>query len=164
MVYLYHCLILVGGLSTSINFLLIIPFIPLLNFFINIFPLYLLPLTALLNSCTNSFIVFPSCSILLSGRVWPILYFLLQILSLFLTKISLLTWILLLLVLNSLTNSSFIHLPILSTHMMIFIKPTFLLVFLLFSFLSIIYMLWQPCNKCYALWLIWLLYFHLSLK
>ena len=53
---------LVGGLSTSINFLLITPFIPLLNSSTNSFPSYLLPLTTLLNSWTNSSIIFPSCS------------------------------------------------------------------------------------------------------
>ena len=54
----YYCSMFDGSLSASINFLLIVPFIPLLNFSTNGLLLYSLPLTALLNSYTNSSIVF----------------------------------------------------------------------------------------------------------
>ena len=46
----YHCSIEVGGFSTSINFLLIPPFIPLLNSSTSGLPSYPLPLAAHLNS------------------------------------------------------------------------------------------------------------------
>ena len=51
---------LFGGLSASINFLLITPFITLLNSSINGLPSYPLHLAALLNSCMNSSIILPS--------------------------------------------------------------------------------------------------------
>ena len=54
---LYHCPILLEKYSVSMSFLLIIPFIPLLNFLINSLLLYLLFFTTLLNFCTNSSIV-----------------------------------------------------------------------------------------------------------
>ena len=63
----YHCLILVGGFSTSINFLLVTLFILLLNSFTNAFSSYLLSLATLLNSWINSFIVFPLYLIFLSS-------------------------------------------------------------------------------------------------
>ena len=58
-----------GGLSASISFLLIFLFILLLNSSTSALPLYPLPLTTLQNSCTNSSIVFPPCSILLSYAI-----------------------------------------------------------------------------------------------
>ena len=54
----YHCLILFRSYSASINFLLITLFIPLLNSSTNSLSSHLLFLAILLNSCTNSFIVF----------------------------------------------------------------------------------------------------------
>ena len=66
----YYCFMLVGGLSASINFLLIIPFISLLNSSINSLPLYPLPLAALLNSWINSSIVLPSCSNLFNSATF----------------------------------------------------------------------------------------------
>ena len=67
---MYHCLIFVGGLSTSISFLLIAPLISLLNFSIRGLPLYLLSLAALQNSCMYSSIVFSLCSILLNSTAF----------------------------------------------------------------------------------------------
>ena len=67
MAYSYHCFMLVGGLFASINFLLIVPFISLLNSSINILPLYLLSLAVLQNFYMNSFIILPICFILLSS-------------------------------------------------------------------------------------------------
>ena len=55
--FVAHCLILLGGYYASINFLLITSFIPCLNSSTNSLSLYLLLLTALLNSYTNSSIV-----------------------------------------------------------------------------------------------------------
>ena len=57
----YHCSILLREHFTSINFLLITLFIPLLNSSINDLPSYSLSLTALLNSYTNFSIVLLSC-------------------------------------------------------------------------------------------------------
>ena len=53
--------------STSINFLLISPFIPLLNSFTNGLPSYPLSLAVLLNSCTNYSIIFFLCSSFLNS-------------------------------------------------------------------------------------------------
>ena len=61
---------LVGGFSTSINFLLIALFILLLNFSISALSSYPLPLAALQNSCINSSMVFPFCSIPLSSATF----------------------------------------------------------------------------------------------
>ena len=63
----YYCSILVRDLSASINFLLIAPLIPLLNSSTSSLPSYPLSFAALLNSYTNSFIVFPSYSNLLNS-------------------------------------------------------------------------------------------------
>ena len=57
----YHSPIVVGGLSASISFLLIPPFIPLLNSSINSLLSYSLPQATLLNSYTNSSIILPPC-------------------------------------------------------------------------------------------------------
>ena len=56
----------------SINFLLILPFILLLNSFTNGLSLYLLFLTIFLNSCINFFIVFPLYSNFLSSATFTV--------------------------------------------------------------------------------------------
>ena len=56
--------------SASINFLLIILFIPLLNSSTNSFLSYPLPLTTHLNSCTNSSIIFSPCSSFLNSAAF----------------------------------------------------------------------------------------------
>ena len=61
---LNHCSIELGWFSASINFLLIVVFILLLNSSINGCSLYLLSLATLLKSYTNSFIFLPPYSIL----------------------------------------------------------------------------------------------------
>ena len=102
--HLYHCLILVRGLSISINFFLITPFIPFLNFSTNVLFSYLLFLAAFLNSYTNflsSLLSAPSFWVLL---LWPIFLFHSPN-SLVLKRILLLTQVLLILILNFLTNS-----------------------------------------------------------
>ena len=63
---LYHCSMEPSWFSDSINFLLIAPFIPLLNSSTSSHSSYPLPLAALLNSWTNSSIVLFSCSNFLS--------------------------------------------------------------------------------------------------
>ena len=66
----YHCSIESGYHSVSINLLLIISFIHLLNSSTNSLPSYPLPLAALLNSCTNFSIVLPSYSNLLNSATF----------------------------------------------------------------------------------------------
>jgi len=63
----YYYFILFESLSASISFLLIIRFISFLNFFTNFLPSYSLSLTVLLNSYTNSSIIFLSYFIFLSS-------------------------------------------------------------------------------------------------
>ena len=67
---LYYYLIELSWCSASINFLLIAPFIPFLNFSINSLPLYLLFLATLWNSYTNSSVIFPSCSNLFNSATF----------------------------------------------------------------------------------------------
>ena len=62
----YHCPIEPGYCSNSMSLWHIVVLIPLLNSSINGLPSYLLPLTALLNSCINSSIIFSLCSNLLN--------------------------------------------------------------------------------------------------
>ena len=59
-----------GRFSASINFLLIPPFIPLLNSSTKGLPSYPLPLATLLNFCTNSSIFFPPCSSFLNSAAF----------------------------------------------------------------------------------------------
>jgi len=66
----YHFLIFLEDCSTSISLHLITLFIFFLNSLINGLSLYLLSLTALLNSYTNSSIVFDSCSIFFSSATF----------------------------------------------------------------------------------------------
>ena len=70
MVHSYYCFILVGGLSASISFLLIIPFILLMNFSTNSLSLYLLPLATLLNSWMNFSIILPFYSNLFNSFIF----------------------------------------------------------------------------------------------
>ena len=58
----YHCSMKLGWHSDSISLCHIVLFMLLLNSSTKCCPSYLLPLAILLNSCTNSFIVFPPCS------------------------------------------------------------------------------------------------------
>ena len=67
---LNQCSIVVSWLSASINFLLMLPFMPLLNSLISKHSLYLLPLATLLKSCTNFSIVLSSCSILFNSATF----------------------------------------------------------------------------------------------
>ena len=67
---LYYCSMEPSWFLVSINFLLIAPFIPLLNSFTKGLLSYLLPLSALLNSCTNLFIVFSPCFSFLSSATF----------------------------------------------------------------------------------------------
>ena len=66
----YHCSIEPDCHSTSINLLLITPFILLLNSSTSSLPSYSLLLAALLNSYTNSSIVLPPCSNLLNSATF----------------------------------------------------------------------------------------------
>ena len=121
-----YCLIKSGWFSIFINFLLIAPFIPLLNSSISSLPSYPLPLAALLNSCTNSSIILPTLiSSILS--LLPPPYLLLQILFLILPKIPLLIHIPLLLPPNLLVYSLSTHLQILPTYVTIPTTPVLLL-------------------------------------
>jgi len=128
----YHCSILVGGFSTSISFLLIVLFVPLLNSSTSALPLYLLLLAALQNSCTNSSIVFPSYSILLSSAT----------LTDSLSSPNSLIPIKILLLPNLPINSHFIYLVIFPAHMIIPIKSVLLLMLFSFSFSNTTYMSW----------------------
>ena len=67
--FLHHCLIELGYVFASINFLLIFPFIPLLNSLISECPSYPLPFATFLKSCTNSSIFSPLCSILFNSAI-----------------------------------------------------------------------------------------------
>ena len=69
---LYHCLIELGYHSDSINLQCIVLFMPLLNSFTKGLSLYLLPLVALLNSCTNSSIILLPCSNLFNSATLTI--------------------------------------------------------------------------------------------
>ena len=57
---------------TSISFYLMISFIPFLNSLINALSLYLLPLTTLLNFCTNPFIILDFYSIFFNSATFII--------------------------------------------------------------------------------------------
>ena len=71
----YYCLMLLEDHSTSISFLLIILFIPLLNSSTNSLSLYLLLLTALLNFCTNFSIILFFYSTLFNSTTFIVLLF-----------------------------------------------------------------------------------------
>ena len=65
-----YCVIAVGDVSASANFLLTTLLNPLLNFSTKTLPLYPLPLAALLNSCTYSSTVLFPCSSGLSSSTF----------------------------------------------------------------------------------------------
>lgn len=64
---------LLGGHSASINFLIIIQFITILNFSTNSLPVYSLPLATLLNSYTNFSIVPLPCSTFFNSATFIVL-------------------------------------------------------------------------------------------
>ena len=68
-----YCSMLLRGFSASMSFLLIISFIPLLNSSINSLSSYSFPLTTLLNSWTNSSLVFSPYSIFFNSVTFIIL-------------------------------------------------------------------------------------------